>query len=158
MPQPRYVVDTTVLVAWLLKPNGLTGKIVRSLEFELYTPSKSVDELFKHKEEWSGKNPDVDFGRFVEQLEQFVRITEVDQHSSLTVEAKNIMGRIDPDDAEFVALAMQLDAPVWSYDPHFRVQHRVDVVDGKDMLLRSMEVPSLRESLKDELSNQTKRR
>jgi predicted nucleic acid-binding protein len=35
--QTRYVVDTTILVSSLLNPNKLTGKIVRSLELQLFT-------------------------------------------------------------------------------------------------------------------------
>ncbi|MDA4122818.1 MAG: hypothetical protein OK456_06530 [Thaumarchaeota archaeon] len=33
--QTKYVVDTTVIVSWLLSPDKLTAKIVRSLELEL---------------------------------------------------------------------------------------------------------------------------
>jgi hypothetical protein len=36
--QTRYVVDTTIIVSWLLDPDKLTGRIVRSLELELFTP------------------------------------------------------------------------------------------------------------------------
>jgi predicted nucleic acid-binding protein len=44
------------------------------------------------------------------------------------------MGKIDPDDAEFVALAIEVDAPIWSHDKHFLKQKRVKVVTSQDTL------------------------
>jgi predicted nucleic acid-binding protein len=150
LPQPRYVVDTTVLAAWLLKPDGLTGKIIRSLELELYAPYKSVDELWEHKVEWSSRNPDIDITRFVDQLGVYVSIKNVDQGSQWMTEALSIMREIDPDDAEFVGLALMLDVPIWSYDPHYRRQRRVKVVDSRDIVLGSPSYPPLWEALKKE--------
>ena len=45
--QTRYVVDTTVIVSWLQDPDKLTGRIVQSLELELFTPYLAVGELWK---------------------------------------------------------------------------------------------------------------
>jgi predicted nucleic acid-binding protein len=39
-------------------------------------------------------------------------------------EATAVMGRIDPDDSEFIALALKLGAQVWSYDGHFKQQSK----------------------------------
>ncbi|MDG6929226.1 MAG: hypothetical protein JRN29_04165 [Nitrososphaerota archaeon] len=51
--QTKYVVDTTIIVSWLLDPDNLTAKIVRSLELKLFTPYKSVSELRKHQKDWT---------------------------------------------------------------------------------------------------------
>ncbi|MGI0092197.1 MAG: hypothetical protein ACREBS_10855 [Nitrososphaerales archaeon] len=41
----KYVVDTNVLVHWLLKPDGLSEKIINSFTLELFTPSYAIEEL-----------------------------------------------------------------------------------------------------------------
>ena len=158
MLERRYVIDTTVIVAWLLKPNGLSGRIVRSLELELYTPYKAVDELWSHKSEWSRKNPNIDLHKFVDQLQYYLRIQYLKRDSPYLIEAEKMMKQIDPDDAEFVALALELDAPIWSYDPHFRQQNKARVI-GSDYIVRnSPDIPALWEVVKKEYFELTQRK
>ena len=109
--QTRYVVDTTILVSWLLDPNKLTGKIVRSLELELYTPYQSVSELWTHRDDWSKRRPGVDLPAFTDSIGHYVGVEMVERDSKEMSEARSVMGKIDPDDAEFVALAIEVDAP-----------------------------------------------
>jgi predicted nucleic acid-binding protein len=150
--ETKYVVDTNVIVAWLLKPDGLSGKIIRSLELELHTPYKTVDELWKNKSEWDRKNSRVDLGRFIDQLGYYIRVQPTDFNSPHVLEARNLMHDVDPDDSEFVALAIMLDMPIWSYDPDLRRQSRVKVVTSDYILRNSHEVPGLWEVLKKEYS------
>ena len=65
-------------------------------------------------------------------------------------EAKSIMDPIDPEDAEFLALAMAHDLPVWSHDPHFKRQSKVRVVTSTGILRQSVDVPPLWETLQEE--------
>ena len=150
MLEKRYVVDTNVIVAWLLKPNGLSGKIIRSLELELYTPYKAIGELWKNRPEWDKRNPNIDLARFIDQLRYYIHVQHVDQNSPHMVAAKNLMNSIDPNDADFVALALVLDAPIWSYDPHFERQSRVKVVRSDYILRNSPDIPTLWEELQKE--------
>ncbi len=152
MLETRYVVDTNVIVAWLLKPDGLSGKIIRSLELELCTPHKAIEELWKNRSEWSKKNPRIELTRFIDELEYYVDVRPVDFSSSYALEAKRVMGGIDLEDSEFLALAIMLDTPIWSYDPHFAKQNRVKVVTSDYILRSSHEVPALWEILKAEYS------
>ncbi len=57
--QTRYVVDTNIIVQWLLKPDGLAGKIIKSSELELFTPNKAIDELWENSKDWIGKKIDM---------------------------------------------------------------------------------------------------
>lgn len=65
-------------------------------------------------------------------------------------EAGEIMRFVDPDDSEFVALALFHASPIWSYDPDFRRQSRVKVVGSDYILHNSISIPTLWEALKDE--------
>ncbi len=150
MLETRYVVDTNVIVAWLLKPDGLSGKIIRSLEFELYTPYKAVEELWKHKAEWDKRSARVDPAKFIDQLGYYIHVETIDSDSAPMVEAKNLMSGINLADSEFVALAILRGLRIWSYDPHLRKQSRVKVVTSDYILRNSHEVPGLWEALKEE--------
>jgi predicted nucleic acid-binding protein len=154
--QTTYVVDTTILVSWLLDPDKLTGKIVRSLDLELHTPYMAVSELWKHRDDWSRRKPSIDLQQFTSAIGYYVNVVQPDQYAQEMSEAKAVMGRIDPDDSEFVALALKLGAPVWSHDKHFKQQSRVGVVTSGDILASSPGLPTLWEALKDEWSKRKK--
>ena len=148
--QTKYVVDTTVIVSWLLAPHGLTAKIVRSMDLELFTPYKAVSELWEHQEDWSKRRPTLDLQTFSDSIGYYVQIEMVDQSSSEMREARVVMNKIDLEDSEFVALALKLKIPIWSRDKHFQEQNRVEVVRTDDLLKGSIELPSLWEALKEE--------
>jgi predicted nucleic acid-binding protein len=99
-------------VSWLLDPDKLTGKIVRSLDLELHTPYMAVSELWKHRDDWSRRKPSIDLQQFTSAIGYYVNVVQPDQYAQEMSEAKAVMGRIDPDDSEFVALALKLGAPV----------------------------------------------
>jgi hypothetical protein len=51
-----------------LNPNDLTGKIVRSLEPELFMPYTAVNELWEHRDEWTRKKPSLDLKSFADSI------------------------------------------------------------------------------------------
>jgi predicted nucleic acid-binding protein len=44
------------------------------------------------------------------------------------------MKDIDPDDSPFLALAMMLNAPIWSNDSHFKKQKAAPIFTTKEIL------------------------
>jgi len=74
----------------------------------------------------------------------------LEQDSAEMKEATAIMEKIDPNDSEFLALAMKSGADIWSRDKHFLKQNRIEVVTSTDILDRSAELPTLWEALKTE--------
>jgi predicted nucleic acid-binding protein len=138
-----YVVDTTVLVSWLLTPSQLTGKIVRSLELQLFTPYKAVDELLRHRNEWSARRTTTDFVEFLDALRYYVNVIHVDPMWKECKRAIEVMGPIDPNDSEFLSLALRLGIPIWSHDAHFRQQSLAKVVSSSEILGKSHEIPTL---------------
>ena len=50
-------------------------------------------------------------------------------------EAKELLGKIDPDDIIFLATALSIDnAMIWSDDAHFDNQNRIRVLKTKDIV------------------------
>lgn len=147
--ETSYVADTTVLVSWLLSPSKLTGRIVRSLELNLYTPYKAIDELWRHQREWSERRSGLQFSQFMDSVRYYVDVVHVDGSWEESRGAAEAMAPIDPNDSEFLALALRLGTPLWSHDRHFEEQNMVEVVTSGDILRLSHELPTLWMALKE---------
>jgi len=80
----------------------------------------------------------------------YIKIETIEPDSREMREASSLMRGIDPDDSQFVALSIRLDAPIWSHDSHFKQQKGVKVVTSADILQQSAELPSLWQALHDE--------
>ena len=146
----RYVVDTNVLVHWLLKPYGLAAKLIRSLELELFTPYKAVDELWERRTLWSKKQPRVSLNDFIGAVDYYVKILYPPYDPHAIERSRQEMAAVDQEDVDFVTVALMKDAYVWSYDEDFKKQSLVRVVTSEDLLRRSHEILALYVALQDE--------
>ncbi len=146
----RFVVDTSVLSQWLMSPNGFTSSVFRSLELELVTPYKAIDEIWEHQNEWIRKRTPVEVRRFVDELSFYVRIAYVDRSSDAYLSADAVMRDIDPEDSEFVALALQEGCPTWSRDGHFDRQSLVRNVHHNEIKSLIWTIPPFYMALDDD--------
>jgi len=48
--------------------------------------------------------------------------------------AEKIIGDIDKDDVQFIALALAFNCPIWSDDRHFQKQNKIKVITTKEMI------------------------
>ncbi|MHB2037307.1 MAG: PIN domain-containing protein [Nitrososphaerales archaeon] len=115
----KYVVDTNVLVHWLLKPDGLSAKIINSFTLELFTPSYAIEELTDHSKIWIQKNPRVNLNQFVDSLSAFMDIIYPPFDPKADDLANLLLKEVDPDDVPFLAVALMQGAGIWSYNKHF---------------------------------------
>jgi len=129
------VVDTNILISALLR-DGLTRKIILLSPFDMYTLALAQEEILKHKAELIHKSnlTDEQFAYLIQLI--FAKMSLV---SSRDIEpfrdrATGIMMDIDIADSPFLALAMLLDAPIWSNDTHFKRQNAARILTTKDIL------------------------
>ena len=80
---------------------------------------------------------------FVDALKYYVEMVPVDRRSAEYLKASRAMARVDPNDSEFLALAIHLGVPIWSHDRHFKRQGLTRVVASADILKHSHELPAL---------------
>jgi len=142
-----YVVDTTELVSFMLNPHGLAGRIIRSLVLDLYAPYVAIDEIWKHKDEWFKKRPNLSLADFTDTISSYIKVVPIDRNGPEYTTAYKQMKDIDPNDTEFIALALQINSPVWSEDEHFSRQTLVEVVTTQDIFNVSWQRPELWQAL-----------
>jgi len=116
----KLVVDTNIIFSALVSPNGtLSDLILNSDNLNFYSPTYVLEELEKHKEKllklsgYSAK--DLEFlMRIVFKKIDLIDIESVKE--STWAKSMELVKDVDEFDAPFIALALELDSPLWTGD------------------------------------------
>jgi len=133
----KYVVDANIILSALIS-DSMTRRLLVELEDDLLTPAYVHDEIGKYTEmvsEKSGLSP-AEVEELIEIL--FKRIDVVPRPVVLESlqEAARIMRDTDPDDAVYLAAALERDAQLWSDDGDYEEQGLVPVATTGDIVER----------------------
>ena len=133
----KYVVDANIILSALIS-DSMTRRLLVELEDDLLTPAYVHDEIGKYTEmvsEKSGLSP-AEVDELIEML--FKRIDVVPRPVVLESlqEAARIMRDTDPDDAVYLAAALERDAQLWSDDGDYEEQDAVPVATTGDIVER----------------------
>ena|SRR3989344_280584 len=120
----KFVVDTSVIFS-LFKASSGTNKLLKEYRFELFAPKKILEELSKYSGLICSK-----FGiskdKFLEDVSLLPNLIEFRNASHFfESEAEKLISH--KTDVPFLALALELNIPVWSNDEHFKEQGSVKV-------------------------------
>ena len=130
----KLVVDANILFSFFKKDSFTRRFILSHPEIELFTPLYVFDELEEHKEEIKSKARigDIVFELSKKELLEYVTIVPLDEFEDSWAEAKQTSP--DPDDAEYLAVALSLGCAIWSKDRDLKEkQSRVKVFSTSDM-------------------------
>ena len=131
----RLIVDANILFSFFKKDSFTRKFILSHSEIELFTPLYVFEELEEHKEEIKSKAR-IDNGVYElskNELLEYVTIVPLDSFRDFWEEAKRISP--DPDDVEYLAVALSLDCAVWSNDRDLKKkQSRVLVITTADLI------------------------
>jgi len=116
----------------LLKKDSFTRKLAKEHSLELYSHKFILEELEEHSEELCELlNISNDkFERIKEILSKLVNL-KVKVSPQYLNWAKSLIS--DSDDAPYLALALKLNCPIWSEDPHFKEQSVREVFKTKEL-------------------------
>ena len=112
------VIDTNILFS-ILQKDGITRKLFFLLDVELYTPNFLMIELIKNKDKilsLSSMN-EIEFISIAHKI--FSRINFVSERlisAENRKKAYEVCKDVDETDTPFIALALELDLPLWSGD------------------------------------------
>ena len=130
----KLVVDTNVLFSFFKKESE-TKKLILNFEIlELATPSFCIDELEEHKERICRKSrlSNSEYEEVLNALLIFVKVFSLSEYKDFLLDAKNTSP--DPDDVDFVALALNLDCAIWSNDKGLKQQSVVKVFSTSELI------------------------
>lgn len=115
----RVVIDTNILFAALRSANQKIRRTLYRSDIEFFAPKFIIVEIFEHKERIlaKAKIPAAEVYEFLDDVIQ--RITFVsNEFISLAnyAEAHRLCRDVDENDTPFLALALELNAKLWSKD------------------------------------------
>ena len=131
----KLVLDTNVVFSALIA-GGKTRETILSGDLTLYVPEFFFTELrnnLSEVEEKTGLKRD-ELELLLGLLFEEIRIVPREEFQERLPEAKTHIAEDDPDDVPFLALALALDAGVWSDDNHFQEQSAVPVWKTHELL------------------------
>lgn len=131
------VVDTNVVFSAMIA-DGATRELVLDERLSCHVPEFFFSEFTKYLEVIQQKTglDESDLKLLVSILFEDVHVVPRDEFTEHVPEAKEVIGSVDPDDVPFLALAIHLDAGVWSDDDHFQRQDEVPSWGTADLVRR----------------------
>jgi predicted nucleic acid-binding protein len=131
----KIIVDTNIIFSAILNSHGKIGELLlnKPTEVRYFSPAFLLEELHLHKEKIL-RLANIDKGEYEEIKEYVIRHIEfidVDKIASRSWgKAAEMIGELDEKDIPFVALAIELDAFLWTGDKKLMKElHRKDFND-----------------------------
>jgi len=127
------VVDANILFAALIR-NNKTAELLFKDKFHLFAPEYLLEEFVEHKEEIVRKSdrPREEFDKFLEILKKRITFCPYDDFKNYMERASDITP--DPDDKEYIALALGMKAGIWSNDRSLKKIKVVEVYSTVDLV------------------------
>ncbi len=127
------VANTNVLFSFFGK-SAVTRELIFLLSGRLISPKFALEELREHREEVmkKAKIEESEFNEIINVLREHVIFVEEDFYAEFIPLALEITP--DKDDADFVALALKINAPLWSNDKRLREIQEIDVLNTQELL------------------------
>jgi predicted nucleic acid-binding protein len=122
----KLVIDTNEIFSFF-NPKSLARSMVMRRDMELYAPAFALEELLRIKPvimrrfSVSGDNMELVLGL----LRAFITFVDERDYAYMSDRARALSP--DPDDADFLALALKLNCPLWSEDRLLKNQKAVEV-------------------------------
>lgn len=133
------VIDANVLFAALIKNNKTTELLFKD-KFHLFAPEYLLEEFMNHREEIEIKSdrPTDEFFEVIEILKKRISFIPYYDFKNYINRAKQMTP--DPDDTEYVALALSIKASIWSNDKALKKIHGITVYSTADLIKILIEV------------------
>jgi len=130
----KLVVDTNILFSFF-RENPVRLIIIKSKSsgLELFTPEYAFEELRENKSDlmkYSGLKTDKELEFIITTLKLFVETKSISFFKELKSEAEQL---IHDKDVPIFALALKLSCPIWSNEPGFRKQSKVEIFNTRTL-------------------------
>ncbi|MBW2975011.1 PIN domain-containing protein [Candidatus Woesearchaeota archaeon] len=128
------VIDANIVVSALIAAFGKTYDLIFNDRIRLFSTEFLFDEFEEHKEEILAKSglSEEDLDLFLSLISAEIEFMPYSDFKEFIPQAKEIVS--DPDDTEYLALALKLNCAVWSNDKRRQKQDRVKVYSTENLL------------------------
>jgi predicted nucleic acid-binding protein len=129
----KLVIDTNEIFSFF-NAKSKSREIALRPDIELFSPSFAITEIEKHKEDilerfgLSGTQ----YSIITRLLKTIIKFIGEEEYSEVIGKAKKVSP--DPNDADFFALAMKKNCPIWSEDKLLKGQESVEIYTTSDFL------------------------
>lgn len=127
------IVDANILFAALIK-NSVTAELIFNADFQLYTCEFIIEEFFKYEKEIMKKTHRTreQFVTIMHQLKEIITVIPKEEYSKFIIKAEKFSP--DQKDTMYFALAMKLNAAVWSNDDRLKKQDKIKIYKTSDLM------------------------
>ena len=130
------ILDSNILFSALIK-DSVTRRLILEYDGFFLFPEFIFDEMIKHKDEllMKSKMNSGDFNKLLKLLMKKVIIMPNNTIASYKAESLKIIGKIDQNDAIFIACALAYqDSIIWSDDKKLKEQNKVIILNTKEII------------------------
>lgn len=136
----KLVLDNNILFS-VMNPKSAASYLFSSLRAGFSAPEFIKSEFDEHKGDclFKSKLSEHEFDMRQAEVENAIKFFKLSEYDDFFEASANALP--DSDDADFVALALSIEAAIWSDDPHLKQQSLVKVYSTKELieeLLRGM--------------------
>lgn len=127
------VLDSNVLFS-VINPRSAAAYLFSMLRVDFSAPDFIKSEFNEHREDclFKSKLSEHEFEMKQAEVENTIKFFKLSEYDDFLELAANALP--DPDDADFVALALSVKAAIWSNDPHLKQQSLVKVYTTKELV------------------------
>lgn len=126
----KLVIDTSIVFSFF-KSNSTANRLLKEYEIELFAPKELIEELSKYSNIICLKAniTKEKFLRNISLLPEFIELKNASKE--FENKAKKLVDH--KSDVPFLALALELNIPIWSNDSHFKKQSIVIVFTTEEL-------------------------
>ncbi|MBI2107958.1 hypothetical protein HYU10_01370 [Candidatus Woesearchaeota archaeon] len=130
----KLVADTNILFTFFWE-GSFTKGLLADQDFDFFAPEYALEEINRHSSEIMEKTniSSEKFKEFRTDIAIFVEFIPVEEYRQLLPRALSLMPT-NPNDIDFLALALKLNLPIWSNDPGLKKQSKVKVYTTPELL------------------------
>lgn len=130
----RLVLDNNVLFS-IMNPTSVAAYLFSLLRADFFAPEFIKSELNKYNEDCLSKSKlsEHEFEIRQQEVEESVKFFKSSEYESELIKAVESLPN-DPKDTPYLALALTINAAIWSNDPHLRQQSLVKVYSTKELV------------------------
>ncbi len=116
-----------------MNPNSVASYIFSIMDVDFFAPEYIKQELKEHREECmiKSKLSEHEFELRQTEVEELIKFIKSSDYENFLKQSADLISDID--DIDFLALALSLNASIWSNDQHLREQSLVEVYKTEDL-------------------------